>query len=274
MNERILELTRASLYHGKGIKGQGMTAIIFDNQDWHADRTKETIKIFAPEAEVKNLGYSMDELKEPYNHPPENTRINMSLKISSPYRFRVTDEYEKHGYIAYTGAGNDGRERRICSAGRRKAWISVGACMLRDGDVTWAYYSSYSHQEDLKSWENVEILGFAGVEMADGYVYHGTSCAGPVVTGLDLLYTQAFGHHSLDEYRNEIFPEHAVPIDTAEKRQGHGYFRLPDISDKSVMVVSDSFVGQEMSRLGVDEQEAKKRIKESIYYRDIVIFER
>lgn len=216
----------------------------------HGFQVAHVIHQVAPDAELYPLSVSYPtkpDYKDSLNWAYDNgiRLINMSNGgfSENPYMAEAEKEAVKKGMTLVCSGGNygDGENTLGCSA-QTDFWLSVGACVLENGEIKRVNYSSVGKELDICGFTNLAV----GTNSENPLIFDGTSCASPFVVGMLALWFQRF--YKLNNRYPVQDETHKFLISNCEDLQnkgfdnytGYGLFKLPNkIVDEIVLQIGN-----------------------------------
>lgn len=213
-----------SKFHEKGFKGKGITIASRENTvSKHGNQVADVITQICPEANIL--------VKQDYTNPNKREK---NIDIYTTSIFYSSDKYEKNiqaainfhneGTILCCAVGNDA-SASCTSLSKHAHWLSIGACILSNGKISRANYSSITKEIDFMSFTNLKT---------NKGIFSGTSCASPCFAAMLALVQQFFKEKAgrklnYEELLNFIKDNcHDLETEGFDNKTGFGIFILPD----------------------------------------------
>lgn len=211
-------------FHGKGFKGKGITIASRENTiSKHGNQVADVISQICPEANIL--------VKQDYTNPAKREK---NIDVYTTSIFYASDKYERNvqaaidfyneGTILCCAVGNDGSSS-CTSLSKYAHWLSIGACLLNNGKVTRANYSSVTKE--------IDFMSFSSLKTNKG-TFTGTSCASPCFAAMIALvqgfFKEKIGRKLTQEEMLNFIKDNIQDLEEEgfDNKTGFGIFILPD----------------------------------------------
>ncbi|WP_162265457.1 S8 family peptidase [Abyssisolibacter fermentans] len=259
-NMKELELSNCIQWWKKGYKGQGVTVLVLDDEGdrhkWfdekiitgakfhdgigHNTNVTKVIRTLAPDVNIimyNCFGKKSDTDKEvlQFIKTHDIDLINISY---STFKRSMYEEINKLDIPMICAAGNAGNDNSISYPARLPFTISVGA--FKEARWDNAHYSNEGEELDCMGFTDVYVWNSRKDRI---FVFTGTSCATPYVTGILALYLSYIKANKLPKPTIEELKSfiHENCIDLYDKghdtKSGYGLFILPNLKELKVKYI-------------------------------------
>jgi len=222
-NYDLLEFLGIMDFWRQGYKGKGITIASRESEKTeHGGKVAEVLRMVAPEATILfDVDYKDDiEDLSPFNIYTSSLSFNSD---TFPKNQNKAKELFYQDRFLVCSVGNDSDEGQ-CALSKNDYFISIGACILSNGEPKRTYYSSIT--------EDIDYMSLTDLELSDGK-FSGTSCAAPLFAGMCALvqcwYLMRTGRTMNNEELLNFIHDNLTDLDKEghDVRTGHGLFVLP-----------------------------------------------
>lgn len=225
-NEELLEYLGISMFHRAGFKGDGVVIASREGTNTlHGKQVYEVLRTVCPEADIRlQVDYTDAEGIDIYT----TSEFFASDKLEG--KRKAAKELYDSGTFLCCAIGNEGTSSTT-NLSKDEWWTSVGACELKNGELSLTNYSS--------SGDNLDFMSLTNFVTTEGK-FSGTSCASPMLAGMLALVQDYFLERTGKKLSNNMLlkfiKDNSYDIGEEGKdiRTGYGIFRLPGAIDVSL----------------------------------------